>query len=391
MTPFWKLSAAGFAATGITYGPARMGFGLFLPEFRTAFSISTGSAGLVSSLGFLGFFLGLLAAYAMTARRGPRAPVVLGLGAATLGMGLVALASNLPLLAAGVFFAMSSAGFSWAPFNNAVHRQVQDELRPRALSFVSTGTSLGIAAAGAIALVLGLGGISWRIGWTVFAIASALAALANWVALREVAGSAGPTSRQPWGALLKASAIPLYVIALSFGTTTAIYISFAADRIQQAGGVPGLPASASPAVMFVSLGVFGLAGLATGRARAATGLPGLLRLLLLTSALSLLLIALTPSSWPGVILSSALQGVFVMMMSAVLAFWSDRLFPQLPSLSFTAALLAVAAGSVLGPVAAGYISDTLGAATMFLGAASISAITAAVILPRHVRERPTSA
>ncbi len=387
MTPSAKLSAAGFAATAITYGPARIGFGLFLPEFRSAFSISTGTAGIVSGLGFLGFFLGLLAAYAMTARQSPRLPVIVGLGAATVGMATVALAPSLPLLCVGIFLAMSSAGFSWAPFNNAVHRRVRDETRPLALSIVSTGTSLGIAAAGVVALVLILGGVSWRVGWAAFAIASALAALANWLVLREVADGAGPASDQPWRALLKTAAIPLYAIALSFGTTTAIYISFAADRIQQAGGLAGLPASASPAVMFVGFGLCGLAGLGTGRARRATGLTWLLRLLLLASALSLLLVALMPTSWPGVILSSGFQGIYVMMMSAVLAFWSERLFPELPSLSFTVALLAVAGGSILGPAVAGFVSDALGPTPLFLGTAAISAATATMVLPRHVRER----
>ena len=72
MTPFIKLSAAGFAATAITFGPARMGFGLFLAEFKSTFSLSTGMAGVISGIGFFGFFLGLLISYAMTARSGPR-------------------------------------------------------------------------------------------------------------------------------------------------------------------------------------------------------------------------------------------------------------------------------------------------------------------------------
>ncbi len=58
MTPFWKLSAAGFAATAITYGPVRMAFALFLPEFRSVFVLSIQQAGIVSSLGFFGFLSG---------------------------------------------------------------------------------------------------------------------------------------------------------------------------------------------------------------------------------------------------------------------------------------------------------------------------------------------
>ena len=387
MKPLWKISAAGFAATAVTYGPARMGFGLFLPEFRSDFSISSGTVGLISGLGFLGFLLGLLVAYALTARGGPRLPVLVGLVAAALGMGIVASAPSLPILAIGVFLAMSSAGFSWAPFNDAVHDQVDDDLRPASLSAISTGTSLGIAAAGATALALSLGGASWRLAWAGFTGVSVIAALGNWAALRDAARSSTPTSLQGLRVLRKASAIPLYAIAFSFGITTAIYISFAADRIERAGGVPGLPAGGAPAVLFIAYGIIGLLGLATSRIKAKTGLTLLLRLLLLASTLSLLLVALAPTSWAGVLLSAGFQGIYVMMMSAVLAFWSERLFPELPSLSFTAALLAVAVGSVLGPTVAGFAADAMGAGPMLIGAAAVPAATAVLVRARSVRER----
>lgn len=388
VTPFWRLSAAGFAATAITYGPARMGFGLFLPEFRAVFSISTQAAGVVSSLGFFGFFAGLLVSQFMTNHKGPRLPIGSGLILATVGIGTVAAAPNLFVLSLGVFLAMSSAGFSWTPFNNAIHRTVDDGSRPAALSLVSTGTSLGIAAAGAMALIMSFGGISWRLCWATFAIGSALSLLGNWLALRDVAGTPGPSQAQRWSVLFQPAAAPLFGMGLCFGTTSAIYISFATDRIAQAGGVAGLPANASGSLVFICYGVFGLLGLFTGGAKAATGLPWLLRLLFLAAALSLGLVAALPTSWTGVVLSAGLQGVNVMMMSAVLAFWSDRLFPALPSLSFTAVLLAVALGSVFGPIVAGFASDAFGAAPMFLGTAALAAATAAAVRSRHIRERP---
>lgn len=62
ITFFQSLSAAGFAATAISYGPGRMGFGLFVPELKSVFSMSSSAVGLVSSLGFAGFFVGLLIA-----------------------------------------------------------------------------------------------------------------------------------------------------------------------------------------------------------------------------------------------------------------------------------------------------------------------------------------
>jgi predicted MFS family arabinose efflux permease len=80
-----------------------------------------------------------------------------------------------------------------------------------------------------------------------------------------------------------------------------------------------------------------------------------------------------------------------MMTSAVLAFWSERLFPSLPSLGFTAALLAAAAGNVVGPAVAGMVSEAIGADAMFLATAALPGLTALLLRDRHARERPGGA
>ena len=391
MSHFRILSAAGFAATAITYGPARMGFGLFVPEFRSAFSMSSTEVGFISSLGFLGFFIGLLAAEALLIRRGPSVPVMAGLIAATTGLALVALAPNLGVLALGVFLATSSAGFAWTPFNDAVNRNVADYWRPAALSAISTGTSVGIAGAGLAALAMVLGGFSWRVCWAVFATTSAMALLGNWAVFGGGRmGYGGTLGRGRWRELLHVLAVPLYIVGLSYGTNSAIYISFAADQMTAAGGVRGVPVNATPALLFAIYGLFGLAGLATGRVKAAIGLPMLLRLLMVAGALSATLLVFAAGSWVGLILSAGLQGLHVMMTSALLAFWSERLFPHLPSLGFTAALLATAAGSILGPTAAGLVWDAFGSNAMFAATAAVSAVAAAVLRARDVRERPVA-
>jgi len=390
MTFFQSLSAAGFAATAISYGPARMGFGLFVPEFRSTFSMSDTGVGLVSSLGFGGFFVGLLAAQVLLLRVGPAVPVLVGLAAATLGLGIVALAPGVGVLAAGVAVAASSAGFAWTPFNDAVHRKIREADRQTALSEISTGTGIGVSLAGATALAMVLLGFDWRYGWGVFAGASALAFAGNWAALRHV-DKAPPTGPDAgWRDLLHRPAIPLFALAFVYGVTSAVYLSFAADRFAQQG-VAGLPGGATPAILFITYGLCGLAGLFTGGARDAIGLPWLLRLLLGASAGSLALAALLPGSWVGLLLSAGLQGVNVMMTSAVLAFWSERLFPALPSFGFTAALLATAAGNILGPALAGLASGTAGAQAMFLGTAAIPLAAAALVRAHCVVDRPQHA
>lgn len=390
MTPYRSLSTAGFCATAICFGPGRVGFGLFVPELRSVFSMSTSVVGYVSSLGFLGFFLALGAAQSILTRRGPEAPVLAGLIAAALGTTLVAAAPNLAVLATGVFFATSSAGFVWTPFNDAVHRKVRDTKRPSALSRISTGTSVGAAAAGLTALVTVRSGLSWRTSWAGFAAAAALAWLANWAPLRRVE-RAEASPEQSWRALLGPASVPLFVIGFVFGTTSAIYISFAADRLVEVGGIPGASPATIPALVFVFYGLFGLNGLFTDRVKDTIGLTWLLRALMLAGALSLAVVGALPYSWASLIVSAGLQGVHVMMTSAVLAFWSERLFPAMPSLGFTAAVLAAAAGNVLGPAVAGAASDAFGGGAMFLGAAALPMLTAILLRERRVTEQPARA
>jgi len=387
MTFFKSLSAAGFAATAISFGPARMGFGLFVPEFKSVFSMSQAMVGLVSSFGFAGFFIGLLIAQFLLNRRGPEFPILTGLVAASTGLSIVALAPNIPVLSAGVFVAASSAGFAWTPFNDAVHRKVHGADRPAALSGISTGTSVGVAAAGAVALAMVLVGFEWRVCWVIFAGASIVVLVGNWAALRYVDKAKDNGTGQDWHELKKAKAAPLFFIAFVFGITSAIYISFAADHFAQKG-VSGVPTNATPALVFIVYGIFGLVGLLTGRVRDAIGLVWLLRGLMVTAAASLLLAAWFAGTWGGIISSAGLQGINVMMTSAVLAFWSERLFPSLPSLSFTATIMFMAAGSVFGPALAGSISGNIGSNVMLYGAALISLAAAGLLRSKLVSDRP---
>ncbi|MDF1728761.1 MAG: MFS transporter [Sulfitobacter sp.] len=387
MTYLKSLPAAGFAATAISFGPARMGFGLFVPEFESAFSMSATSVGVVSSLGFAGFLIGLLLAQLLLNRKGPEVPVLTGLAAATVGLGIVALAPNVPLLTIGVFVAASSAGFAWTPFNDAVHRKVRGVDRSAALSEISTGTSLGIAGAGAVALAMVLIGFSWRACWILFAGASALAFVGNWAALRTIEKAPAEGSGPGWRDLIHPPAAPLFGIAFVFGVTSAIYISFVADHFAQEG-LPGMKAGSAPSLVFIVYGISGLVGLLTARARDAIGLASLLRALMVAAAASLGLAALLTGSWVGLVASAGLQGINVMMTSAVLAFWSERLFPSLPSLSFTATVLSMAVGSVIGPVLAGLVSDGIGPDAMLYGTALIPLAAAAVLRDRFVTERP---
>lgn len=163
-----RLGVAGLCATAVTFGPARNGFGLFLPYFREEFDLSTTTLGLIASGLYAGYLIALSAVGLLATRIGPRPPVVIGVVSAGLGMGLVAVATNTVVLAAGVVLAGTGAGWTWAPFNDATEH-VPTRTRNRVLSVVSTGTTFGILAAGVLALAMGA---NWRAAWTAFAVAA---------------------------------------------------------------------------------------------------------------------------------------------------------------------------------------------------------------------------
>lgn len=306
------------------------------------------------------------------------------MAAASAGLATVAMAPNVIVLAAGVFMAASSAGFAWTPFNDAVHRKIEGVDCPSALSEISSGTSVGIFGTGLAALWMVYAGISWRVCWMVFAIAALVGLVGNFVVLRRI--EKVPPAKQTahkWTSLLQGAAIPLFTVAFVFGATSAIYIAFAVDHMADVGGIPGLSNDTTPALVFVLYGLFGLTGLLTTRLQAMVGLPWLVRLLMLAGALSLAFTAILPGSWVGLLVSAGLQGVHVMVTSAVLALWSERLFPALPSFSFTSALLATAAGNVFGPSLAGLASTAFGATAMFLAAAALPAATLITLLGRR--------
>ena len=371
-----NLGVAGFFATAVAFGPARNGYGLFLPEIQDEFGLSTQASGFVASGLYAGYLGALLAVGLLAATVGSRLPVTIGLLSAALGMGIVAFSPNAVVLAAGVILAGTSAGWSWAPYNDAVAHTVPRRMQDRVLSVVSTGTTFGIAVAGLVALAAASWGMPWRTGWIFFAVCSLVVAALNARLLPGAPHGSERTAGWPGvGWFLRPASTPLFAVALSFGAVNAVYWSFAVDLLVSGAG--GYSSGTGPA-LYAVMGVAGFAGLLTGDAAKRFGLRRVLPAALVSLGLSVGLLGAAPGWAPAVGASAVLFGASVMVMSAILSLWSSAVFRERPSTGFSAALLLFGVGCILGPAASGSLAGSLGLEAVFLLAAGVALATALV-------------
>ncbi|MEW2396759.1 MFS transporter [Streptomyces sp. NPDC046862] len=394
LPPQWRVGLAGVTAIGVTFGFARYGYGLFLPEFRREFGLSVSLVGLIGSATYLGYVAALLLVGALVSRCGPRPLVVAGGLSATVGMGLVAFARTPATLTAGLILAGTSSGWAWAPYSDAVDRMVEPGLRERVMGVIASGTAFAVVVAGPLALTAH--GARWRYAWLTFATAALLTTLYNARVLpggthrpaaTETAGArpgARPgTRRGAWPGvrwIARRPAVPLLLTALSYGLVGAVYWAFAVELISGAAGVAGDAGGArgnasTSAVFWTVMGLAGTAGALTGSAIARHGLRRVHALIFGGIAAAVALLGAAPGTPAAVMLSAVLYGPCFMAGSGLLAVWSYRVFPDRPSTGFSVTVLCLGAGTVAGPAVLGFVSDAYGLRTAFLATAAVAALT----------------
>lgn len=365
-----QIGFAGLLSIAVAYGFARYGYGLFVPVFRREFGLSTEVLGFIASASYISYLLAMGAAGVSATHLGPRFPVVVGGLSAGLGMACIALSNSVFMLVSGVLIASTSAGWSWAPFSDAVARMVASEKQDRTLSLISSGTTFGLTVAGPVAL---LADASWRSAWIAFAsVALASTAWNAWLLPKgRHRGFRDGGSRPGWRWFVNRRSLPLFAVAFSYGLIAAFYFTYAVDLISGSG----LPPAWAP-LFWTLVGVAGVSGVFGGDLAARFGLRRVLPLTLVALGTSIGLLALASGSWTVVVSSAVLYGVSYMPVAAFLAIWSQRVFSEQPSTGFSAALLLLATGSVLGPATLGLVAGAYGLSTAFFVTAVLTAASA---------------
>lgn len=369
-----RIGLAGLLALMATYALGRQAFGLFVPSFRDEFGLSLDVLGFYASAAQAGYLVATVVTGVLTARFGPRVPVVSGCLLLTVGAATMAAAPGPVVLAVGVVAAGTSAGGAWAPFSDAVAHKVPTEQTRRTLALVNAGSPVGLVVASVLVLAAG---DRWRTVWWGFAAIGLLAAAAAWRALSP--GGVEPTSghRRPrLGWFLNPRSLRMLTVALGISITCGAYFAYAPVTVQDAG----LASWIGPA-MWSSLGIAGASvGAFGGSIANRHGVRRPLAVMLVLISGSIVLLVVAPGSAVAALGSSAVFGVGFTTGFALLVMWSQHVYRDRPSTGFTLAIVFIAAGFIIGPSLFGVLATQLGRDVALLAAAT-PALAVALIPP----------
>lgn len=377
------IALSGVLTVGISYGFGRYGYGLFLPQIRQEFDLSSGTLGGIASAGYVGEALALIAVGVLAGRVAPRWLIAAGGLSAGVGMLLIGAAQSPALLLVGVALSGAAPGWVWAPYSDVVADLLPEGVHGRALAIISTGTAFGVIVAGPAALLAT--GSRWHSAWIVFGIA-ALATTAWNIRVLACARATGRSEPRPPKISVRgrAGVQSLFCAAFFAGLFAAAYWAFAGDQASSGatGGIPTAP------LLWTLIGIAGTAGVFTGELVRRRGLRFTYTLSQLALAGAALVLGLVPHSWPAAAASALLYGPSFMIIAAAISVWNSRVFPDQPARGFSITIGFLALGSVAGPALLGVAADAVGLSATFV---ALAAVPLVALVARPARSARASA
>ncbi|GAA4914706.1 MFS transporter [Nesterenkonia rhizosphaerae] len=369
--PWWAIAGTGAAVIAICYGFARYAYGLFVPEFAAAFDLAASGIGMLGGISTLGYTAGLFAA-PLLANRSSRAATITAGASASLGLLTIGLAPVLPVFAAGLFLAGTSAGLVSPAVAQLVTDTVASRIRPRAQTWANIGTSFGLAAS-AFTPLLNFG---WRVTWVGFGVVAGLVTLAAVMLLPRTRGATVRNSGAQGSRFRRPGLVVLLAHSLLLGLTSVPYWNFSIQRLQDLGAD-----GAVAAWFWLCIGAAGLLGGLTGSLSGRFGLTRVNVAVWTLWAVALGVMALPEPSLIALFVSAGLFGAAFMALTGVCILWAARLYPKETVRGVTLSFFFLGIGQTLGSPLAGAVADGAGLGAAFAGAAVLSLLVWLQLFP----------
>lgn len=350
----------------ISNGFARFAYGLILPAMRSDLGWNFTQSGSINTANAVGYLIGALGALFLVNRIGPRALFIWGFALTTLALIASATTRDLTILSlwrivagiggAPVFIAggvIASGLFKEDKARNALAIGVY---------FGGGGFGMLLTAISIPAFINWFGPPGWPLVWLALGISTFVLFIPSWIAaeaIEEPSSNAPGESPEPLPTIAMLPALGTYFL---FGLGYLIYITFliawmreggaSTDMISLTWAVMGVGVMLSP---FLWQRV--LANAQGGRAMCLTSLAVGIGILL----------PLGIDHWSSIIASAALVGgTFFMIPSSVTTFSRKNLPAAQWGRAVSLFTVIFSVGQIIGPVAAGAISDVTGSTTLGL-------------------------
>lgn len=354
--------AVGLVVIAVTYGLGRFTFGLMVPEMASSLSMDDAAIGFAGAGSYAGYLAGLVAAPSLVSRLDARRVAAIGAAATAAGLAMIAASPNVGFLAVGVTVAGTGSGLASPALAELVERLLDRGRRASAQSWINAGTSVGILAGVAVALVT-VG--SWRASWIALAVVALMAAaLPGRLARASDLTSPANGGIGGWGGLALA--------ALALGAASSVMWTFGREAVLRSGAL----SDSGSLIMWSTIGLGGLAGGMIGRVSNRFGLPTATRLGWATMALSLAGMAVAPGSTVAAIAASLGFGAAYMALTGALLLWGVRVAVERPSAGVRIAFATLAVGQLIATPLAGLTAVAWGLPVAFALAAATAAIGA---------------
>ncbi|MDR6225711.1 MFS transporter [Desmospora profundinema] len=354
---FIRFVLPGMAMIAVTYGFARFGYGLLLPEFSRNLGLDTVTSGIIASGSYFSYCMAIVLSTFMTSRLGPRIVIIMAGLTACLGMFTMAISHHPGMFALGVWMAGASTGLASPPYAAVVSQKISKGLQERANTWINSGTGLGIIISGPTALFFAG---HWRIAYILFALLALLVLFWNAVVLP--AEEKGKREKVSYSSFIRKGLLPLFLASLIIGTASASYWTFSRGYLVHEGQHSDWVTSG----FWIVIGISGILGGIAGNIIQQIGLFRSYRFGVFTLALSILLLPVFLENVLFVYLSAFLFGVAYIYLTGVLLVWGIRVFPKQTATGIGLPFLTLALGQVIGSPTAGMVADRWDFSFMFI-------------------------
>ncbi|MEE6272972.1 MFS transporter [Georgenia sp. MJ206] len=366
------LVVSGMALIAATYGLARFGYGLFLPQFTEEFALGSAIAGMIQAGSFLSYCLAAAIASRMRAR--PRAVVGWAGTTAALGSAGVALAPEAVVFALSIVIAGAGAGFATPGLVTLIQRNVAAPRQEDAQSVVNAGTGAGIVTAGALVLAVS----QWRVGWTIIAALVTVVTVATLRSDRtdrtdracaedpaDPGDSADPSGAATASQALRARELaplarPLVAAVLAGASSAAVWTFGRSVMADSRGGE-----ETYSVVAWMVLGAFAVLGATSARIVQSWSLRVAWALTSSVMGAATVLVGVAPGSAVAAYTSVAVFGASYTALSGVLIVWAVRILPHRAAEGTVVLFVALAVGQATGSVALGALLGLTSPAVAF--------------------------